>query len=416
VNKIFETYDVVILGGGASGIAAAVAAAQNGAKTALVERASYLGGKATAAYVGTICGAYFRSENQSPKFVVGGFLKTFVTDLQVASESEPVKNKEGLQFLPYQKSAFKLLADQLIQDNKIDLFLHSNVYFAERQENKITKIVFTNYDKILELKANTFIDCTGDAILIDLLKLDHIRSDSYQTSTQVFCLNGLEGESIDTFKMSMIRTLQKGMQNDGLTKAARRLSIMPGSSDLGQLHFKLSIPFEITDKTNQMTALALYARALVQEIFDYLKKENKNFAKAKISHIEDEVGIRTGKRHLGKKVLTKTEVLGAKKHADSIARGAWPIEYWSMDSKPRMEYFDFEDYYDIPVGCLCSAKLDNLYFAGRNLSADDDAIASARVIGTCLQTGFAAGILASDIINGMSESHSKLTVQKKLEF
>lgn len=416
MNEILETYDVVVLGGGASGIAAAVAAAQNGAKTALVERASYLGGKATAAYVGTICGAYLRSEKTIPKFVAGGFLEHFVTKLQVTSERDPVSNKEGLQYLPYQKSAFKLLGDQLIKKNKIDLFLHSNIYFAERQENHITQIGFTNYDKNIELRGSTFVDCTGDAILIDLLKLDHIRSDSYQTSTQVFCVSGLEGRSVDSFKMSMIRTLQKGIQDGGLTTAARRLSIMPGSNDLDPLHFKLSIPFEITDKTNQMTELALFARGLVVEIFDYLKKENKNFAKAKISHIEDEVGIRTGKRHLGEKILTKSEVLSSYKDGSSIARGAWPIEYWSMDSKPRMEYFDFDDYYDIPAGCLCSNALDNLYFAGRNLSADDDAIASARVIGTCLQTGFAAGILASDKVSGMSELESIKKIQKKLEF
>lgn len=60
-----------------------------------------------------------------------------------------------------------------------------------------------------------------------------------------------------------------------------------------------------------------------------------------------------------------------------------------------MRYFHIDDYYQIPAGCLQSNCIDNLFFAGRNISATDAAIASARVMGICLQTGYAAGCLAS---------------------
>ena len=404
------------MGGGASGVAAAVAAAQNGAKTALVERSAYLGGKATAAYVGTICGAYYRSQNQDAKFVSGGFLKQFIDGLQNALQTIPVCNSEGLHFLPYQKAAFKSLCDRLIKDNGIDLYLQSTIHFAERQGNDIEYISVLNYDKNIHLKGASFVDCTGDAVMIDLLDLDHIRSDKYQTSTQVFSVNNLAGETIQAFKMSMLKSLQKGMNEDGLTKAAKRLSIMPGTIDLNQVYFKLSIPFEIDEKINRMSNLNVYARSLVLEIYNYLKDKNSNFENSKLSEISDEVGIRTGRRHLGKEVLQKETVLEAKKSTLSIARGAWPIEHWNMDTKPTMEYFDFDEYYDIPYGCLCSNTVDNLYFAGRNISADDGAIASARVIGTCLQTGFAAGMIASDKVKNIKPKDSIIKVQNKLEF
>ena len=404
------------MGGGASGVAAAVAAAQNGAKTAIIDRSAYLGGKATAAYVGTICGAYYRSQNKGAKFVAGGFVKQFIQGLQNASETTPVYNNEGLHFLPYQKTVFKSLCDRLIKDNGIDLYLQSTIHFAERQENSIEYISILNYDKNIHIKGASFVDCTGDAVMIDLLDLDHIRSDKYQTSTQVFSVNNLAGETIQSFKMSMFKSLQKGMNEDGLTKAAKRLSIMPGTTDLDQMHFKLSIPFEIDEKINRMSTLNVYARSLVTEIYTYLKSKNSNFKNSKLSSISDEVGIRTGRRHLGKKVLKKETVLKAEKSTMSIARGTWPIEHWSMDAKPSMEYFDFDEYYDIPSGCLCSNAMDNLYFAGRNISADDGAIASARVIGTCLQTGFAAGIMASDKVKNIKPKDSIIKVQNKLEF
>ena len=60
-----------------------------------------------------------------------------------------------------------------------------------------------------------------------------------------------------------------------------------------------------------------------------------------------------------------------------------------------MRYFDFEDHYQVPAGCLQSASIENLFMAGRNISATDEAIASARVMGICLQTGFAAGCMAA---------------------
>jgi len=107
------------------------------------------------------------------------------------------------------------------------------------------------------------------------------------------------------------------------------------------------------------------------------------------------VGIRTGRRPEGKYTLTETDVKGCRKFDDGIANGSWAIEYWGSDNKLKMEYFAEDDYYQIPKGCLMSAKFDNLFYAGKNISATEKAIASARVIGTCLQTGWAAGKLAA---------------------
>ena len=81
-----------------------------------------------------------------------------------------------------------------------------------------------------------------------------------------------------------------------------------------------------------------------------------------------------------------------------------------------MRYFNYDDFYQIPADCLKSNSLSNLFFAGRNISATDGAIASARVMGICLQTGFAAGALAANQIANTPEIDTIRAIQLKQFF
>jgi hypothetical protein len=96
------------------------------------------------------------------------------------------------------------------------------------------------------------------------------------------------------------------------------------------------------------------------------------------------------------------DVLSCKKFDDAIANAAWPIEVWEQNRRVNMRYFDLDDYYQVPAACLQSNNLDNLFFGGRNISATDGAIASARVMGICLQTGYAAGCMAAASASNIS--------------
>jgi hypothetical protein len=92
-------------------------------------------------------------------------------------------------------------------------------------------------------------------------------------------------------------------------------------------------------------------------------------------------------------------VLNAVKSEDTIAKGIWPIELWKGPKAPIIEHIKDDDYYDIPYDCLVSKSFKNLLSAGRAVSAEEKAHSSARVIGTALQTGHAAGFLATSNIN-----------------
>ena len=100
-----------------------------------------------------------------------------------------------------------------------------------------------------------------------------------------------------------------------------------------------------------------------------------------------------------------------RKFDDAVANGSWPIEEWVQHRRVSMSYFNEHDYYQVPAACLQSASIQNLFFAGRNISATEKAIASARVMGICLQTGYAAGCLAAAFANNQPQNEAVKQVQ-----
>ena len=102
---------------------------------------------------------------------------------------------------------------------------------------------------------------------------------------------------------------------------------------------------------------------------------------------------------IGKHLLTGLDVLTGRKFPDAVARCAWPIEQWNADGITRLRYLPPHTCYEIPARSLRAAHVKNLFLAGKTISADVDAIASARVMGCCLATGAAAGNLAVNYLD-----------------
>jgi hypothetical protein len=109
------------------------------------------------------------------------------------------------------------------------------------------------------------------------------------------------------------------------------------------------------------------------------------------------VGVRESRRIVGRTRLERDDVLGARKRDDGVARAAWPIELWEAGGDgARFEYVPDDDWYDVPRGALEHVACRNLLAAGRCMAASHEAAGSARVIGTCLAAGEAAGRLAAE--------------------
>jgi FAD dependent oxidoreductase len=95
--------------------------------------------------------------------------------------------------------------------------------------------------------------------------------------------------------------------------------------------------------------------------------------------------------------------LHARKFPDAVARGCWPVEQWAADGRQSVRYLPQGEHYEIPARCLQAARAQNLFMAGKSLSADADAVASARVMGCCLATGASAGKLAAACVQSHGE-------------
>lgn len=387
--------DVLVVGAGSAGVAAAIAAAREGRKVILLERNSYPGGRATASAVGTVCGLYLRSFKQPAKYVSGGFMKEIAEKLQNLSGTMPETGINGLHYLPYHPMAFKTACDELLTETKINPFYHATVFNVETAADKIKSVDAFVYDRKIRFIPAAVIDCSGEASVCFLAGDNAIEEKEYQAAAQVFSVENVITGLPETLGMQIAREIKRAVNSGTLSSSLQWLSIVPGSFHANSVMLKIGIPLPVGNENNKAAKLELIARNSVNKVFDFLKNNVRAFQNSHIGFVADEVGIRTGRRPEGKYTLTETDVMGCRKFDDSIANGAWSIEYWGNDSKVKMEYFAEDDYYQIPKGCLMSAKFDNLFYAGKNISATEKAIASARVIGTCLQTGWAAGKLAA---------------------
>ncbi|MGE5603784.1 MAG: FAD-dependent oxidoreductase, partial [Nitrososphaerales archaeon] len=131
------------------------------------------------------------------------------------------------------------------------------------------------------------------------------------------------------------------------------------------------------------------------ECFRFLKARVPGYEAAELAQISTQIGVREGRRVVGLYRLSRADVLSARRFEDAIARGGWPIEEHRSLQGPRLEGLGPGQYYDIPYRCLLPAERDGLLVVGRGISADHDAHASARVMGTCMAVGQAAGVAAA---------------------
>ncbi len=390
--------DVLVTGGGSAGIAAAISAARKGASVILIEKNSFAGGKATASYVGTICGLYYRSDQPAARYVHEGFACEFGEKLRFHSGTSPIHNKMGLHFLPYQPFDFKILCDDYIRSEKIKVFFHTVVSGVLHEQGKITQVQAISYDRRITIRPKAVIDCTGEGLVSTLSQIPVIENEEYQASAQVFSMEGIHAASEANLGMIILKEVQKAISEGILPESYSNVSIVPGSFKGDHVYLKIGIPEKISNEINKLSQVEMTARKMLLQIAGLLKENTNAFKHSRIGDVAPEAGIRTGRRHQGKYTLTRQDVLSCVKASDSAGKGAWPIEFWDLGKRVKMDFFEKEDYYNIPKDCLRSATLHNLFFAGRNISATEEAIASARVIGTCLQTGFSAGEMAIEEI------------------
>lgn len=389
--------DVLVVGGGPAGIASSIAAARAGARVFLMERYGFFGGLASSAMVGTICGLYLRESCPEVRYVCNGFMREWAELISRFSNSATKRLNNGLKVLTYDEWAFKRTADNLIRNTDgIEPILHATLASVGLDGKSIKEVRAVVWDREHTFLPSSVVDCTGEATILSLAGVPFEEDTGDQAAAVIFSVESNDGSVFDTnTRLSLLRDIMRAIKNGRLSAACGAVSLVPLKEDARSLYLKVNLQYRPSSGWNRLTDLEFEARDIIDEMGDFLRRESSVRDKVRIARMPHQVGIRGGRRARGKAVLSEHDILNCRKFPDGVACGAWPMELWGMDNRPDMMFMPEGGYYEIPIGCLMPEGLENVFVAGKSISASSKAIASARVIGTSLSTGWAAGKVAA---------------------
>jgi len=356
--------DIAVVGAGAAGIAAAVNAARAGAKTLLLDERPAAGGTGGFSGLTTLCGLYDEAGN----FLNDGFVEEFAGAI---AKPETRIRMGRVWVLPYRPKRFREVAARLIETTA-NLTAQWNTPLATVQltSNRITELN--------GISVGAVIDCSGTAEVAQAVNATTLATDE---TTQA---------------PAVLFTLQNVRRS--LATPADMAQVLLPLARAGFPTLNLQSGFA----SGEFTAKFAGTPAQVPELISFLRAKVGGFEECTTPQQEFSGARRAGRMIIGQYVLTGDDVLEGRKFSDAVARCAWPIEQWNSKGVVRFRYLSPDAYYEIPVRALRCAQIENLFMAGKTISADVDAIASARVMGCCLATGAAAGVLAAAHVNSKS--------------
>lgn len=390
---------VAVIGAGPAGIAAAVAITRQGGKAFLIDSAQRVGGSATNAMVGTVCGLSECSPHltSEPTCNNPGFAKEFAAEITKVSSNHIVRNRFGLSYLSYSPGDFESVALHFLKSNRVELLLSAPLLSITKTPS-MEFVVEVSTAKII---CKAVIDCSGDAVALQALGHPVETPEQYQANAQIFSVAGLPLLEEDQLALLIRKRLREAVLARELPEHCSYISMVPGTLRDGVASFKFacSSSIEMMDTVDRKVSEENIADDLLTAL-NVLRGTDARFSHTILTNVAPSLGIRSGRRGVGASRLEKDMVVQSKRSPEGVALGFWPIELWSTPIRPEIIFPDQGMCYEIPLSALCSNLQSGVYFAGRCISASDAAIASARVMGTCLSTGFAAGKAAVGFARG----------------
>lgn len=408
-------YDIVIVGGGPAGVGAAVAAAKNGLKTAVVERHSMLGGNWTSGYVLSILGMYTYDGTEK---IVGGVADEVVKNLK---NYNGTKGKSG-NFVPFRPDEMKISLGQLLEKMKVDIYFNAMVTGAEVKSGRVKFVEITDKKGVEKVKSKMFVDSSGDADLVYAAGFKTLSGKEgegwHQEATIPFRIanvnendmilfslehNDLVTVVVDEFgKLSRLRLTDKLI---GKAKSEHEIYLPNANAEFmfstgkdGEFVCNAT-HVEIHDFTDSKEIAAAIgdARKQINSSIRFLQKYLHGFENSYLIDSAPSIGLRETRRAVGEYVLKRSDVIGNARFDDAIARCGHPLEI--HDPKKGVVYVHLgggdNSWYNIPYRSIVVKGAKNLFAIGRCLSAEFDAQASARVTGTAMAMGHAASVAAS---------------------
>ena len=404
--------DVLVVGGGPSGIIAAQAAAEDGLSVTLIDSRSFVGGNMTIGL--PILGFLGQKGNQ----IIKGIPQKFIDRLKeknAASEHRPCPLHMSLTLV--EPEAVKTVGLQMLAESGVNVLLY--VFFAGviMEGNHLKGVIIESKSGREVILAKTIIDCTGDA---DVAYRSGVTCEQgneqggVQPPTLMFCLGGVDTEKLrlsiseeprtyltdfipneyfgqnNQFIVVGLRSLIQKAQSDGLSLPTERTIVITGLRE-GEVWVNMTRVNGVdgTDPAS-LSFGEMEGRRQINDIQKYLIEYVPGFENAYFTKMAPFIGIRETRRIVGKYVMTAQDVLGCARFDDAIAVASYPLDlHHPQGGGCTLEWCG--DCYDIPYRSLIPEKIENLIVAGRCISTTHEAMSAIRVMAPCMAMGEAAG-------------------------
>ena len=402
--------DVLVVGAGAAGVAAATTAARQGLDVIVIERYGFCGGGAVAGLSGTVCGLYEASEDPGsrPKQVVFGFAEEFVRLLErKGGLTGPVRYGKTFTRV-HEPHVWREAADHLLAQAGVRVLLHTLVTEVLMDGGeRVAGVVASAKQGRLDIRARITIDASGDADVAAMGGLPTFMGDNgrIQNPTMIFRVLGVDMQRFQAARgpdsimgEDVSKTIQRLHQSREyvLPRAKIFLFETPRPNELlcnatriiGRDGRELNA-VQVVD----LTEAEIEGRKQVREYERFLRAHIPGCENAYLNDTGVQVGVRQTRQITGVQTLTNADIVAKARFAGGIARCPWPIELHGGE-KPRLVWL-YDDFYEVPYECFVPQRGESLLMAGRCLSAEHEAMASARVTAQCFSYGHAIGHAAS---------------------
>jgi hypothetical protein len=439
------SYDVVVVGSGSAGLAASIAAARNGARTLLIDAGPSIGGELLSGLPLNAC------LSARGEWVVGGVVRELLDRCEgMDGLVPPYFDWRSLWLVCVDPEVMKIACAMMVAEAGVQLLLNSFVEDVSVEDGRITGLVVANKSGRTLVMADVFIDCSGDGDVAARAGAPWEKGGDggqFQPVTMMFRMQGVETKPLLDFVVAHPDHVGLGESPAVAHLSKAECAARLHEQNVPSVFFDGSKPFiadaiargelypcgilavcpvsparkEVSLNTTRIAnldatdpdALSRALPKLVDQVWTcvgFLRKHVPGFENAHFSGLAPRIGIRETRRIMGVKVLTADDVLTGRKHSDGIGKGAHELDVHGAGQAHRREMIKDGGSYDIPFGCLTPRNLRNVLVAGRCLSATREAHGSARVMGTCMSMGQAAGTAAALCVSS-GEPISQLSVQ-----
>jgi len=387
-----KKYDVIVVGGGFAGVAAALAAAREGSRVLIVEKGNSLGGAAVHALVNPFMSMTPRiKDGDGLRNAYGGLFKTIHGKLR---DRGALRGKTGAMFL---EEELKLILNEMVLEAGIDLLFHSYIFAAEKKDGRITSISLASKNGVVERCADYFVDATGDAQLAFLAgcptTLGRESDNLCQPMTLCFRIGNVDMERYLKSEPRLAEAHKKALE-EGLFINPRE-NILAFDYPIGNvLHMNTTRVVKLDPTSPEdVTKAEIIARRQVFEIYDFMKKHADGLENSFIMMTAAEIGVRESRMIVGDYVLTEKDCTSYTEFDDAVCACNYAIDIHNPEGTGTV-YYSFPEgkYYTIPYRSLIPKTVENMLVAGRCISSDHGAQSSYRIMPSVCCIGEAAGV------------------------